>query len=211
MGLWRILGLGWCLVVLRFATTYIVLKYSTQFADLFAPSKSQAYRSSSRWLKMYPNTVNTLQKLIDHVFYLSKSYGSGLFDETFLASYSLHPVNEMDKGHLQTASKILRVISRYQLSCGGSHPQTFSKDSKFIQQVYAKVAAGDPVLMCLPAFPFKSPNTSRKVLGYLPDKAEEFALAHLNGLCNAIKDVYEFGAKLMIISDGLVYNGKRLR
>ncbi len=61
--------------------------------------------------------------------------------------------------------------------------------------------------MCLPAFPFKSPNTSTKVLGRLPDKAEEFALAHLNGLCAAIGDVYPPGAKLMIISDGLVYNG----
>ncbi|KAI2601828.1 Pyoverdine/dityrosine biosynthesis protein-domain-containing protein [Hypoxylon sp. NC1633] len=60
--------------------------------------------------------------------------------------------------------------------------------------------------MCLPAFPFKSPNTSTKVLGRLPDKAEEFALAHLNGLCAAIGDIYAPGARLMIVSDGLVYN-----
>lgn len=43
-------------------------------------------------------------------------------------------------------------------------------------------------------------------MGRLPDKGEEFALAHLNGLCLAVKDVYEPGARLTIISDGLVYN-----
>lgn len=62
--------------------------------------------------------------------------------------------------------------------------------------------------LCLPAFPFKSPNTQSKVLGKLPDKGEEFALAHLNGLCLAVKDIYEPGAELVIISDGLVYNGE---
>lgn len=62
--------------------------------------------------------------------------------------------------------------------------------------------------MCLPAFPFKSPNTQSKVLGRLPDKGEEFAMAHLNGLCLAVKDIYPPGAKLTIVSDGLVYNGE---
>ncbi len=159
---------------------------------------------------MYPDTVNTLQKLINYVVYLSKDYGHSILGSNFIGTDSLNTPNELDEAHLQTALKILRVISRYQLLHEGSHPKTFSNDSKFVQQIYSKVAASEPVLMCLPAFPFKSPNTSRKVLGYLPDKAEEFALAHLNGMCNAIKDVYEFGAKLMIISDGLVYNGKKL-
>lgn len=64
-----------------------------------------------------------------------------------------------------------------------------------------------PVPMCLPAFPFKSPNSKSKVLGKLPDKGEEMALAHLNGICLAVKDIYPPGARLVIISDGLVYNG----
>lgn len=61
--------------------------------------------------------------------------------------------------------------------------------------------------MALPAFPFKSPNGDVKVLGVLPDKAEDVALAHLNGLCAAIGDIYPPGAILTIVSDGLVYNG----
>lgn len=62
--------------------------------------------------------------------------------------------------------------------------------------------------MCLPAFPFKSPNTVGKVLGQIPDKAEEIALAHLNGMCLAVADMYEPGVQLVIVSDGLIYNGE---
>lgn len=115
-------------------------------------------------------------------------------------------LGRFDSSNLELSSCILDIISRYRLR---RDTATSSSEGvlKFLSQIYAKVAAGQPILMCLPAFPFKSPNTSTKVLGRLPDKAEEFALAHLNGLCAAIGDVYPPGAKLMIISDGLVYNG----
>lgn len=103
------------------------------------------------------------------------------------------------------AARILAVISRYQLESQNAQAQT--PNAKFLEQITTRIALSEPVLMCLPAFPFKSPNTSSKVLGSLPDKAEEFALAHLNGLCAAIADIYAPGARLMIISDGLVYNG----
>ena len=46
-----------------------------------------------------------------------------------------------------------------------------------------------------------------KVLGTLPDLGEGIALAHLNGLCESIAEIYEHGAELVITSDGLVYNG----
>lgn len=109
---------------------------------------------------------------------------------------------------LETSAAILHIIDKYRLK---KYDGTGTNDDegrlKFLTIIYSHVKAGRPVPMCLPAFPFKSPNSSRKVLGTLPDKAEEFALAHLNGLCQAIEDVYSPGAKLTIISDGLVYNG----
>lgn len=124
-----------------------------------------------------------------------------------LDSDAMDPVRP-GMAHLGTASRILAVISRYELRCRDQSLQTLvNAKPKFIEQVGTRVAAGEAILMCLPAFPFKSPNTSSKVLGRLPDRAEQFALAHLNGLCSAIQDVYSPGAKLMIISDGLVYNG----
>ena len=77
----------------------------------------------------------------------------------------------------------------------------------FIAVVMQFVMAEKQIEMCLPAFPFKSANKVYKALGTLPDKAEELALDRLNSMCKRIREIYEPGAKLLIISDGLVYNG----
>lgn len=115
----------------------------------------------------------------------------------------------IDIPSLETASKILRIIDRYRLRKSHNAPEKADEGAlKFLALIYSHVKAGEAVPMCLPAFPFKSPNSTTKVLGRLPDRAEELALAHMNGLCLAIKDVYAPGATLTIISDGLVYNGK---
>lgn len=106
---------------------------------------------------------------------------------------------------LALASRILTIINRYKLPARSGVVEKASV--KFLNQTASQISSSEPIRMCLPAFPFKSPNASSKVLGVLPDKAEEFALAHLNGLCAAIAHIYKPGARLMIISDGLVYNG----
>lgn len=116
-----------------------------------------------------------------------------------------------DEQALGLAAKILDIICQYALK--RPHQLDVPElDNKlgFLSTLYKSVRADEPVLMCLPAFPFKSPNNRDKVLGTLPDKAEEFALANLNGLCAAIGDVYTPGARLTIVSDGLVYNGERV-
>jgi hypothetical protein len=67
------------------------------------------------------------------------------------------------------------------------------------------VRAGRPIRMVLPAFPAKSPN-SDKVLGHLPDLAEELSVGFLEALCARIGEVYPPGAHLVICSDGRVFN-----
>ncbi|KAK1714026.1 Pyoverdine/dityrosine biosynthesis protein-domain-containing protein [Colletotrichum lupini] len=78
--------------------------------------------------------------------------------------------------------------------------------TKFLSVINGFVTADKPIDMCLPAFPFKSANKAYKVLGFLPDKAEELALQRLNTICLRIRDIYSPGARITIISDGLVYN-----
>ena len=106
-----------------------------------------------------------------------------------------------------TAGIILSIIENYSLAYRGQAAIPADSRNRFLGHIAARVAKEQPIQMCLPAFPFKSPNTVTKVLGRLPDKAEEFALAHLRGMCVSIQDIYKPGAKLTIISDGLVYNG----
>lgn len=116
----------------------------------------------------------------------------------------------VDRAALKTSSKILDIIGRYRMKQDDNiYSHSDESTLKFIALIYTHVKAGKPVPMCLPAFPFKSPNSTSKTLGKLPDKGEEIALAHLNGLCSAIGDVYTPGARLTIISDGLVYNGEK--
>lgn len=107
-----------------------------------------------------------------------------------------------------TVNAILNVLERYRLDSAHETSNRSSEGrNKFIPIIQNKVEAGAPIHMVLPGFPFKSPNSVSKVFGTLPDKAEEFALAHLNALCKSIGDIYKGGAELTIISDGLVYNG----
>ncbi|KAK0644302.1 taurine catabolism dioxygenase TauD [Cercophora newfieldiana] len=117
-------------------------------------------------------------------------------------------LSTFDQALVQKACAILNVIHRYRLK---KSPSSLDSESgtecfKFLALIYDQIKANQPVRTCLPAFPFKSPNSQNKVLGRLPDKAEEFSLAHINGLCAAIEDIYAPGAELTIISDGLVYN-----
>jgi hypothetical protein len=79
---------------------------------------------------------------------------------------------------------------------------------KFLSTIDQYVVAETRVEACLPAFPFKSANKVYKVLGSLPDKAEELALERLNRMCERIRSVYPPGAKVTIISDGITYNGE---
>jgi pyoverdine/dityrosine biosynthesis protein Dit1 len=67
------------------------------------------------------------------------------------------------------------------------------------------VGAGLPIHFVLPAFPAKSPNPE-KVLGKIPDKAEELSLQFLDGLCEEIQKTYPPGARTTICSDGMVFS-----
>ncbi|KAI1357745.1 Clavaminate synthase-like protein [Xylaria arbuscula] len=74
------------------------------------------------------------------------------------------------------------------------------------KQIERFLENNEAIRLVIPAFPFKSPNRSEKVLGTLPDEAERLALLHLNGLCLAVEDAAECNAYLTIVSDGITYN-----
>ncbi|KAF5236166.1 hypothetical protein FAUST_6702 [Fusarium austroamericanum] len=106
-----------------------------------------------------------------------------------------------------TSERILDVILEYSLNKFESTSELHSKGRpKFLAVISRFVREQQKVAMCLPAFPFKSANKVEKVLGNLPDKAEEVSLARLNTMCAKIGQFYGPGAELTIISDGLVYN-----
>ncbi|ETI29379.1 hypothetical protein G647_01832 [Cladophialophora carrionii CBS 160.54] len=107
----------------------------------------------------------------------------------------------------ETSNKILEIIFDYALNkFSDTRQQLEAGRPKFLAVIEKFVSAGAQVETCLPAFPFKSANKVYKVLGTLPDKAEEIALKRLNDMCLRIGEIYAPGARCTIISDGLVYN-----
>lgn len=130
-----------------------------------------------------------------------------LFDPASPASSAPVP-SKVNKESWRLAVKVLDVLDRYRLPVPpNTHDRTDEGVINFLPLIYARIKAKEPIRMVLPAFPFKSPNKQHKVLGTLPDKGEEFSLAHLDGICRAIGDVYDHGATICIASDGIVYNG----
>ena len=107
-----------------------------------------------------------------------------------------------------TSNKIVDIIFEYALNKFNDSMERLAVGRpKFLSVIEGFVATGTMVKMCLPAFPFKSANKVSKVFGILPDKAEELAMERLNTLCLRIGNIHPPGAKLTVISDGLVYNG----
>ncbi len=74
-----------------------------------------------------------------------------------------------------------------------------------LDAVRSAMESGRRIEFVLPAFPTKSPNPA-KVLGPLPDLAEELALRFLDQLCERITELYPPGAAILICSDGRVFN-----
>lgn len=73
------------------------------------------------------------------------------------------------------------------------------------ERVARFIARGVPVDFVLPAFPGKSPNKS-KVIGIVPDLAEQLSLHFLRRICDQIQAIYAPGARITICSDGHVFS-----
>lgn len=73
------------------------------------------------------------------------------------------------------------------------------------QKILQTVQDHIPLSLVLPAFPAKSANR-KKTLSAKPDLGEVMGLTHLNEWCKKMQELYEPGVKLIICSDGRVFN-----
>lgn len=77
--------------------------------------------------------------------------------------------------------------------------------SPHLAKIVCAILSHQPVTFVLPAFPGKSPNLA-KVLGALPDMAEQCALKFLGALTDQIREIYPPGAEIILCSDGRVFS-----
>lgn len=110
---------------------------------------------------------------------------------------------------IDIAKKILIEVLRYRrvseshLACDSTLCQKCL--DPHLSKVVLSVENNQPVTFVLPAFPGKSPNPA-KVIGPLPDMAEQQALEFLQQLCERIKLYYSPGARIILASDGRVFS-----
>jgi pyoverdine/dityrosine biosynthesis protein Dit1 len=126
---------------------------------------------------------------------------TSLIDEVTLSS--------VHKTDVRLAQAIMLIVSQYRRMTG---PKTLCSSSvcepcfaphldKLITAIQSQVA----IEFVLPAFPAKSPNLN-KVLGTLPDRAEKLSLEFLQSICQQIQTIYAPGARVILCSDGRVFN-----
>ena len=140
---------------------------------------------------------------LSHFIYLSRFTSLALFKGEQMKDFSLE-----QNTNLITADRILADILKYRRvphgdSCRDSDCGVCS--SLHLPRIVSAVSFNRPVTFVLPAFPGKSPNTE-KVLGPLPDYAEQLSLQFLGNLCQRIKKYYSPGIKIVLCSDGRVFS-----
>lgn len=133
--------------------------------------------------------------------------GSSIATSPDVAERTSHvQLNVPSKSITEKAKAAALVLNRYRIEYQNDWdtPPSILRSETLIADFMRK---GEAIQLILPGFPFKSSNRSKKVLGPLPDEAEHISLLHLNGLCEAIKDATGHSTQLVIISDGISYNG----
>ncbi|TFK95906.1 Pyoverdine/dityrosine biosynthesis protein-domain-containing protein [Pterulicium gracile] len=99
---------------------------------------------------------------------------------------------------------VVDIIASY-LHLGARGDQFLvSGRSSLIKTVSTFISSSQPIELIFPGFPFKSPSPT-KVLSSLPDLGEELLLKRLDSLATDITKVYEAGAVVRVVSDGVVY------
>ncbi len=110
----------------------------------------------------------------------------------------------------QEQDQIQRIITRtLELLLSMSSSESINifelPNSAFSIKLAEKIHQHQELLFILPAFPAKSANLD-KTSGPLPDMGELLALLNLNKVCREISSFYQPGAKVVICSDGRVFN-----
>ncbi|KAH8822355.1 Pyoverdine/dityrosine biosynthesis protein-domain-containing protein [Flagelloscypha sp. PMI_526] len=101
-------------------------------------------------------------------------------------------------------SALVAVIERFLYLNGPEHEYETKGRANLHATVTDLVSRQERIELVFPGFPFKSPSQN-KVLGVLPDYADELLLRRLEFLAASIESVYSPGAVVRIVSDGVVY------
>lgn len=103
--------------------------------------------------------------------------------------------------------RVFEIMRSKRFRAGTVKQTRFEENRELFRPLVERhVEAGTPLELVMPSFPFKHRNPV-KVGRRSPDMAEVLCLCRLREVCLALRRVYEPGARVVIVSDGLVYQG----
>ncbi len=139
-------------------------------------------------------------RLIEEFDYERQAQATVKTAEEFISTVS----SRLDR--LETVyDKIFDVIRSKRFRAGTAKQTRFDENKELFRPVVEQhVADGSPLEIVLPSFPFKH-NNPVKVSRKTADMAEVLCLSRLYEICHALRHVHEPGAKVVIVSDGMVY------
>lgn len=110
------------------------------------------------------------------------------------------------KNSTQTIDQVLNAFEGFRMA-----PTNIDQYAAVGRQVLANkisgfINAGKTIDFVMLGYPMKSANMRDKVLGKLPDMAEEVSLLNFKTFNRAVQQVYEPGVKIHIVNDGFVFN-----
>ena len=107
--------------------------------------------------------------------------------------------------HRETCESVTEIFEKRLKNMSENDQWNLGGRASFMNRVYGFVEKDLPILLCLPAFPCKSPNPN-KVGGAMPDMAEYIAMDVLREFVEEVCQIYKPGAQMWVISDGIVFS-----
>jgi len=107
---------------------------------------------------------------------------------------------------MDTLGLILQIFEGFRMNPLATDQYDLIGKSVLRDKLNVFVSQNKPILFSIMGFPMKSTNTRDKVLGTLPDMAEEATLANFDAFNLAVKSVYEPGIIVTIASDGFAFS-----
>jgi len=116
----------------------------------------------------------------------------------------------MDVSNNTKAQRLIDILMKYHRysntamqRCHNGFCQSCQKQPR--EMIVQAIKKQQPLTLILPAFPAKSANR-QKTLSAKPDLGEKMGLANLNLLCQSLQHHHQPGVRLIICSDGRVFN-----
>lgn len=117
------------------------------------------------------------------------------------------PIQRTGLSHrISKVTQILAIFESFRMAPTAIDQYAEKGKAILTDKILSFVLRNNPIKFVMLGFPFKSLNTRDKVLGQLPDLAEQATLDNFANFNTAIKAVYSPGVIISIVSDGYIFN-----